>query len=247
MNVWTYISALVIAACLIARNANAAEQPALVKAPVEKVFVPLGFDDNDDVEVIAHGHFPNTCYKIGPTRSQVDVDTGVVTVEVQAYLYPGVGCAQMLVPFTQSIKLGTVKIGSYRIEVIDTPRAVAPPLVVAPARTSNPDDFLYSPVATIGLEETTPGQYQVRLEGEYPHMFIGCMVMREVRWHLSPGNTLVILPIAELVDGPECEDPSYSYDFSITQPIGSLAPETYLLHTRVLDGSSLNRLIDLSR
>ena len=42
-------------------RAFADDSAVLVQAPIDKVFVPLGFDDNDKVELIIHGQFPNTC------------------------------------------------------------------------------------------------------------------------------------------------------------------------------------------
>ena len=60
--------------------ANDGQEPALVGAPVEKVFVPLGFDDNDNVEVVVHGHFQSTCFKVGPSTATVDAAAKTVTI-----------------------------------------------------------------------------------------------------------------------------------------------------------------------
>lgn len=218
-------------------------QPVLVTAPVDKVFVPSGFDDNDNVEIVVHGSFPNTCYKIGPATATVAA--GVVTVEAKAFLYRSIGCIQMIVPFTQSVKLGIVNTGSYEIKVEDRPNVETVPLAITRARTASPDDFLYAPTALVALDETTPGQYAVRIEGEFPYMFIGCMVMREVRTYVSPGNTLVVLPIAELVNDDVTCDAQVSKKFVVTQPVGALAAEEFLIHVRVLEGNSINRFVSL--
>src|SRR4051812_23862670 len=74
--------------------------PRLVRAPVEKVYAPFGFDDNDNSEVVIHGHFPNTCYKTGPATALVDSNAKTITIDAQSYLYGGV-CAQMVVPYIQ--------------------------------------------------------------------------------------------------------------------------------------------------
>jgi hypothetical protein len=216
--------------------------PILVTAPVDKVFVPSGFDDNDDVEVIVHGSFPNTCYKTGPVTGKVDASTGVVTVDVKAYLYQGERCAQMLVPFTQSVRLGAVPAGQYRIKVADRPAAATVPLVVATAQTSSPDDYLYAPVALVAVDEAGPGEIAVRIEGDYPYMLQGCMVLREVRTYMSPGQTLVVMPIAEIVvDDVQCAAQAANRRFAVSKTIGALPPDDYLVHVRVLDGNSLNR------
>ncbi|MCX6111297.1 MAG: hypothetical protein NTZ90_17005 [Proteobacteria bacterium] len=130
--------------------AMAAEGPRLVNAPVERVFVPFGFDDNDNVEVVLHGHFANTCYKIGPANAKVDEAAKTVTIEAQSYLYPG-ACTQALISFSQSIKLGVVKQGDYKIIVKDAPQAKSALLKVAAAATGDADEVYYAPIDTIAL------------------------------------------------------------------------------------------------
>jgi hypothetical protein len=241
-----FASAVAVVALMGAASAQA-DGPDLVTAPVDQVFSPFGFDDNDNAEVVLHGTFPNTCYKTGPVEGRVDTAAGVIFVRAQAYRYRG-GCAQVLVPFTQSVKLGTVPAGTYRVVVEDRPGSTTTPLTVAQARTPGADDYLYAPVAQVALDKRDDGTYAVRLEGEWPFMFIGCMVMREVRAYLSPGNALVVMPIAELVDdGEQCAPQAETHRFVFTQAVGELAASEYLVHVRVLDGNSLNRFVDLSR
>lgn len=238
---------LTVLGAIIGSGHAMADQPSQVTAPVAKVFVPQGFDDNDNVEVVVHGHFPSTCYKTGPASASLDEATGVITLDVKAYQYRGAMCAQVLVPFTQSIKVGTLASGTYRVEVLDRPTATIPALVVGQATTSGADDHFYAPVAQVSLEADASGQYVLNAEGEYPFFFVGCMVIRELRTYLSPGNTLVVLPISELVDGPECAPQAMSKKFSVSTPVGALAADEYLIHVRVLNGESVNRFVDFTR
>ena len=62
-------------------SAALANPPAKAPAPVQKVFVPQGFDDNDNVEVILHGHFPNSCMKSGPVDVSVNPDSHVISIK----------------------------------------------------------------------------------------------------------------------------------------------------------------------
>jgi hypothetical protein len=240
-----------LASTVFAAPAALAQSPVLVPAPVEKVFAPLGFDDNDNVELILHGHFPSTCYKVGPATASIDESTGRVVVKAEAYRYLGVGCAALMVPFTQSVKFGTVAVNTYKVEVVDRPDAVTTDLVVVPARSPDPDDYLYAPVQEVDLVATAGdarrGAYQVALKGRFPMMLQGCMVLREIRETLTPGDVLVVQPIAAIVDGPECDPSVYSYDFSATKTVaGTLSASELLVHVRVLNGESLNRLFDLA-
>ncbi len=244
----TSMPALSVAAVLSALSgvaATPAKQPEIVDSPVEKIFVPHGFDDNDVAEVILQGHFPNTCFKTGTAEAAVDPITGSVTITAKAYRYRGTGCAQVLVPFTQSVKLGLLAGGRFKVQVAGHPELASAPLVVATSHAATPDDFLYAPVSQVTVEAPADGQAVVRVQGEYPYMFIGCMAIREVRTYMSPGNTLVVMPIAEiLADGPACEAQRDIKEFDVAAPVATPLGEGYMIHVRVLNGNALNRFVE---
>ena len=99
-------------------GAFAANNAVLVPAPIEKVFVPLGFDDNDKVEVIVHGEFPSSCYKMGPAGATVDAVGKKIVINAQAYYYPGAVCISMMVPFIKSVELpGLMAPGVYEVSL----------------------------------------------------------------------------------------------------------------------------------
>jgi hypothetical protein len=243
------MSATIVAAGSLARAAEPTG-PTLVPAPVERVFVPLGFDDNDDIELIVHGNFPNTCYKVGPTTAVADAAAKTVTITAQAYKYPGAYCAQVIVPYIQPVKIGTLKPGEYRVIVADAPDTPTTTLTVAAATTSDADDFLYAPVEQAGLAADADGTMTLTLEGVYPYMFVGCMVMDEVRIDETPGHILVVRPIATTAgdDDEGCRNQAASKKFVVKQAVDfPLTAAEYLLHVRVLAGSSVNRLIEIER
>lgn len=224
-----------------------AGNPILVKAPVEKVFVPLGFDTNDNVEVFYHGHFPNSCYKVGPAKASLDEKNKVISVQASAYYYPGSFCAQMLVPFSGSIKMGIMPEGEYSVAVDGDGQVTEAALQIKIASSPNPDDFLYAPVESIKVinDPEKESDIQLKIEGTYPFMFVGCMVLRDLKTSLTPGNVIVVQPVAELVDGPECLSQADDKRFSYIKPLGfSPKKEEYLLHARSTSGSSVNRVID---
>jgi hypothetical protein len=228
----------------VGAKAMASENPVLVTAPVSKVFVPLGFDDNDDVEVVVHGHFPNTCYKTGPAKATVNEEAKTVTIQVQAFFYQQGICAQLMVPFTQPVKIGPMTAGNYQVSVIDSPQ-VESTLIVARAVSPNPDDHLYAPVQSVSLALNDSGQKVLTLEGDFPYMFIGCMVMDQVNVVSTPGEVLVVQPIARLTDGQECEAQADNKAFVHKQIVAEpLAEPEYLLHVRTLNGMSVNRLVN---
>ncbi len=221
--------------------------PTLVKAPVEKIFVPLGFDTNDNIEVFYHGHFPNSCYKTGPAKAVVDAATKTISVQASAYYYAGSFCAQMLVPFDGSVKLGFMPEGEYTVAIDGDTQVTEAALNIKIANSPDPDDFLYAPVdsVSIGNDLGTEADNMIKVEGEYPYMFIGCMVMKDLRTSLTPGNVLVVQPIAELVDGPACLAQADNKKFSFTKPLGFVPKkEEYLVHARSTSGTSINKVVD---
>lgn len=248
MNAWTHIGSLglVLAGLTVSLgSASAQSGPVTVTAPVDRVFVPLGFDSNDNVELVLHGHFPSTCYKVGPVEATIDTEVRQISVTSWAYEYQSSICAQARVSFTQTVKLGYVVPGNYTIKVIDRPDATAAALAVTETRSPNPDEYLYAPVATTSLDKTTDGSYTLTISGDYPYMFVGCMVLREIKTYMSPGNTLVVLPVAELTDGADCAAQGVTKKFVGTKVIGALTEGDYLLHVRVLEGNSLNRFVEV--
>jgi hypothetical protein len=227
--------------------ADSSQDPTLVSAPVEKVFIPLGFDTNDNVEVVVHGHFPSTCYKVGPSTATVDAVAKTVTIQSQAYEYPGLVCAQVRVPFVADISLGLVKEGEYRVQVTGFPDLVTDPLVIGAATTANPDDYLYAPVEQSSIEKNSAGEDFLKIEGMYPYMFVGCMNIKEVRVRMAPGQVIVVQPIAEILEDRFCS-PLASKKFSIQTPIDfPLTFSEYLIHVRTLSGTSVNRFIELGQ
>jgi len=240
--------AVIIAATSYALNSQAlavVEEPVLVSAPVQKVFVPLGFDNNDNVEVVVHGHFSNSCYKVGPSNATVDTDAKTVTIQAQAFEYPQAICAQMQVPFTVEVKIGLLKEGEYRVLVAGSPDLVTDPLIVGAATTSNPDDYIYAPVHQASIVKDAQGVDHLQIEGVYPYMFIGCMKISEVRVSQAPGQVIVVQPIAEILEDRLCS-PLDSKNFTILKAIEfPLTFTEYLIHVRTLSGTSVNRFIEL--
>lgn len=221
--------------------------PQIIISPVDKGFVPLGFDDNDNAEVIVHGEFPDACYKTGPVSVTIDSGSKTITVDARSYRYSGT-CAQVQTPFIQVAKIGLLPKGDYKVVVFDRPQVEMSYLNVKESNRSGPDDFLYAPVETISLETTADGQKYFKVEGTFPYMFIGCMLMSEVRVQRTPGEVLIVLPIARITnDESECATQDPSHHFEVLAPLPDVESGEYLAHVRVLAGNSVNRLFSISR
>ncbi|MCX6117146.1 MAG: hypothetical protein NT027_06370 [Proteobacteria bacterium] len=220
----------------------------LVKAPVEKVFVPQGFDDNDKVEVIVHGHFTSSCYKMGPVSAIVDDATKKLMLSVEAFYYPQATCLQMLVPYTKSIEVGRhLTAGIYKVEVLGSPQARSIPLNVVHATRPEADDFLYAAAYSALLEQTSEGKQEIVLKGQHPYLFDGCVRFEDIKSYVGADNVLVVQPITKIVYGEACatgNNPLNKFEERKTLNSNLLKGE-YLMHVRVLDGNSINQFVEI--
>lgn len=241
-NVLRSVAVMASMGCSVASFANNA---VLVDAPVEKIFVPQGFDDNDKVEVIVHGHFTSSCYKMGPVNATVNKETKVVSVRAEAYYYPGAVCMQMMVPFIKSVELtSSLPAGTYKVEALNRPETPSASLLVVHTTRPEADDFLYAGVQTAGLDRNITGSNDIVLRGNHPRLFVGCMKFVEVKSYLDSTNVLVIQPVTRIAPDEECTSADESSHFEQRVTLESpLAPGEYLLHVRALDGNAVNQLL----
>ena len=247
MKIRNYVGGvLAVYAVMMSGTVMASNEPDLVTAPVEKVFIPQGFDNNDNVEVVVHGHFPNSCYRVGPITARFDNERNQIEVDAQAYYYKNQPiCMQVLMSFTQSVKIGLVKAGSYKVVVKNRPTAIVPRLDILEALTPDADDFLYAPVAQVLVSGQEGNGEILTIEGTYPYTFTGCMVVTDLRTRLASNDVLVVQPIAKFTEGEECEAQGASRKFSIKKDMTRILPsEDYLIHVRTLNGNSLNSFIE---
>lgn len=217
--------------------------PKEIPSPVTKIFVPEGFDDNDNAEIILKGEFPNSCYHVGRTGVNVDQAKMLITVWGTAYEYAGSNdCLEVVTPFIQEVSAGILKKGAYKV-VFQYDKNITADLNVSARTTESPEDYLYAPVVNARLNIDTNGKQSLTLEGNYPYMFIGCMRMREVRTNLSNSDVLVVQPITEIVNDDECFTQPSDKAFSITTGLAEPFTKEGLIHVRVLNGDAINRLV----
>lgn len=224
-------------------NAKDKTGPEEISAPVTKIFVPKGFDDNDNSEVILKGEFTNSCFQVGRSGSTVDDAKKRVIVWATAYKYAGENCLEVKTPFIQSINVGMLKSGEYTV-VYKYNENLRADLSVAVRTTESPEDYLYAPVVNARLNTDANGKQSLTVEGNYPYMFIGCMRMSEVRTSRSNSDVLVVQPITEIVNDDECFTQPSDKAFSVTTGLNEPFTGEGLIHVRVLNGDALNRLIE---
>jgi hypothetical protein len=229
MNQIKLLAVLVVSA-VFAPVAQAVDQ---VPAPVTQVFAPLGFDTNDNSEVIVAGYLPNLCYKAAKAEAKVIGKS--VQVDVTAYKVNSQLCAQMAVPFLEVARLGVLDKADYDVTVNPgLPSEKRTQLPVIESTSSAIDDFVYANVNSI---ERIEGTRRVLLKGENPSP---CYDLEEINLVSNGKDTYSVLPILRQVSAV-CPRVMTPFEYEITVP-QELSPKKILLHVRVMNGKSVNSL-----
>ncbi len=208
-----------------------------IPVDVRDVFVPVGFDNNDEVEIVLDGYLPDTCYKLAFSRVTFDEATRTFAIRQYARKMPGI-CFETPVPFTIEAPLGLVKAGDYDV----TSRgADGQPLDVAVATRDGADDYFYAPVDSVRVERTVGGTgLQAVIEGRFTS---SCMRFAELRL-VDTGRTLQLLPIIRLMTQADCRIQERPFLEKIKLPT-TMTSGRHLLHVRSLNGKAQNAVFSV--
>lgn len=235
------IKSIIVSALLIGGYAYAehnVEEPTQVSIPLTTAYIPGGFDSNDRAQLMVEGYFPNTCYRVGPYEKTLKADANVISITQTAYKYKG-PCLMMIVPFSQTVQVGILKANTYAVKDAASDRVLGE-LPVKTATTSSPDDFLYASVTDAYVGIVDGNKKALILQGELPG---DCWSLKERRVILDGKNVITLLPIIEKTRSNNCND--YRIPFVSTVDIPSVPAGRYMLHVRSLNGSAVNKLVDL--
>jgi hypothetical protein len=212
--------------------------PERVQVRIERGWMPIGFDDNDQAEIIVAGELPNDCHTIGPTK----VEHTNLGIEVTQYAYRyQTGCSGYAVPYSQRVDLGILKSANYTVLEGGTAKILTR-TAIAVAKNTAVDDFMYAPVtsATILREATGPVLY---LTGNLPSHSVR---IKEIVVNTYE-DSIVVQPVVEPVPPM---DPLWKKlgsltahpRFQIRKPLKELPKGTFLLHVRAQNGKGISQL-----
>jgi hypothetical protein len=240
-----FSSLLMLAFTASARAAKPMEMftPALVKVAPDHVYAPMGFDDNDNAQIVLDGELSDTCYKLGPTEFVVNPSNHTIVLKQQSYYYPGAWCDPVHIPYVQTVNLGILPAGKYQI-LVEQPNGSFlshAELPVALSTSLNPDDFLYAPVSNTFLKPTLTESlsHELVLSGIFS---TSCMHFKDVKLHVRSNQVIEVMPIVEMTKGACAQ---MTLPFEKTVSLENVPHGRYLLHIRVLNGQSINRVLDL--
>lgn len=224
---------------LFASLAHAAG-PQVIEAPVDHLFVPSGFDNNDNVEVVVTGYFPNSCY----SRNKVDVSVvgDLVNIHVTSLdkSEKGMECVQVLVPFKEVVTVGNLQAGEYRLVVNGGgTRGLENKIRVDEAQSRDMDDHLYALIDFIDTGFTNGAGGSAILAGQRPSY---CLEFDHVEYVSNGTDTLSILPIMKKVSD-FCPMKMMPMRIPIKFDPASFSSDKILLFSRTIDGKSVSTVI----
>lgn len=236
-----YHSLLASLAILAAPEAHANPdtlRPIKIVVQPSDIFVPSGFDGNDNAQIVVAGVLPNTCFKAGKLSAVVDEKTKKIVLSQEALQYTGCWCAPIKVPYFQSVDLGVLNIGDFTVFAKGNSRPEKQKLIIAPAASTSPDDHFYAPIEEAALD--VRGRNPIlTLRGTFPS---GCMRMQEIRVIHKSENVMEVLPITSLREGDTCAPGLVPFEASVEL---ERRPGKTLIHIRALNGQAINKILEL--
>ena len=228
---------LSVAAAMVVRSASA-DTFQIVDIKSDAMYVPVGFDDNDEALVVLDGYLPDPCYRLTKPYVNLDTMSHKIVVTARARKFEGL-CPDVRVPFTQEVSLGRLSRGEFTVETRD--ERLTERLTVKPGRNPGPDDYLYAPVEFAHV--TYPGGFRwtAVLEGRFTN---SCMSIQETKVVLT-GKTIQVLPIMKMLSEEECGHTCRREERSFKTEVELPMLESegrYLLHVRSLNGASVNEV-----
>ena len=220
---------------------------ALVQIPISEVFIPGGYDDNDNVEVVVDGVLPNACYQLAHTQVYQSGNTFQLIQYAEVRTVADCKNQDSLpskldwpTSYSAVVNLGVLSAGRYDVAYAQskTGGLELESLQVVTATTNEVDDKTYAPISRAFVPEVIyqTNNVQVVLSGVLGTLCLEVDQNIEIRRN---DNVIVILPTLKERPGLECSRSSRPIE--IVQSLGNLAPGRYLLHVRSTVGKAVNR------
>lgn len=201
--------------------------------PVDNIFAPNGYNSNDNVEVVVSGFLPNLCYRDLEIVPQVDGNQVKIRVQAKSYDGPGIGCADVIVPFIENVKIGLLDQGDYDV-IANNDRKV--PLYVEEFSDDAIDDEFLANVESI---EKNIDSRIIKLKGHNPS---DCYEFD--RFDVSDNGIDVysVKPIMKKVrDFCPMKMIPFELNYEVPQDLMS---NRILIHVRSMYGQSVNSLFN---
>lgn len=202
--------------------------------PANHVYIPNGFDDNDNAEIIVSGFLPDSCYTA--PKSVYKIEDTKITVTLSAIYNNQAGaCSDVIVPFAETVRLGALSAKNYEVTVISAnPQRLISKMMVKKSGGIGIDDFSYAYITGV---RHAPGNKKVIIDG---YSISDCFELQELKVESNGADTYIILPIMKKIND-FCPRKMMPVTFEVILPNG-LHNKEILLHVRSMQGNSVNSI-----
>jgi len=210
----------------------------VVTVEAEYLFVPQGFDDNDNAQVVLDGWLDNSCHKPHDVKVTKNDELNTIEVSAQAKLMTGAVCTQALERFTIVADLGMLPPGLY--EVYTNPAVPTKALHIEEAASAGPDEQQYAHIEEVEVQFFPARKDESRWELVVKGVLgLTCQHLSEIQVE-DGGDTIVVLPLIE-ERFEECQPSPRPFVQSVILPDYD-DDGRYLAHVRGAKGQSINKV-----
>lgn len=232
---------------------NRGAQPKPKEAPVSRIFIPKGFDDNDTAQIIITGNFADDRHRVTGVKIQRDPLRPRIYYKVEALEYP-TPTGEESMEYLQVVDLGILSKDNYQVlpqsksdvEDIEKLGPVAGILKVKHTNSPRRDDYIYAAVDSAAVFKDADGlRREIRVFGTKNNsclQFDGKMIDR-IGFKKTDDQLIEILPIM-LKESGTCYKVNEPFEYSFFVPF-DIPSDRYLLHIRTYDGNSFNKLAEI--
>lgn len=200
-------------------------------APVRHIYVPVGFDNNDSVEVVVTGYFTSPCQ--GRNNVKIKIADENINVEITSIQRAKKSvCPQVIVPFSEVVSVGNLQAGDY---VINVNGKLKEKLSVLESSSNSVDDYMYAAIDNVEKVDTQ----NFILHG---WRYSQCMDLKQVRVVSNGKDTISVLPVMKQVTS-FCPMKMTPVAYHVKLKMSELKTKEPLIHVRTADGKSFNKII----
>lgn len=215
--------------------------PDVVEAPIDHVFVPQGFDNNDFVEIVVTGAFPNPCYvrnkyDVKVKEDLIKIDVTSLSMDDPAYTK----CEPLKIPFSEVVNLGSLQGGKYKIIVNEGGKYEQKDSIeIGSASSESVDENIYAMVDYVetGITGGLSGDAMLIAHSPSP-----CLIMDKVEYQTNSHDTLSVMPIMKRISS-ECPEKKERIEIPIKFEPGKFKFEKILIFVRTIEGRSVHTII----
>lgn len=207
-------------------------QAETLSAPVKHLYIPQGFDNNDSVEVVVTGTFPNPCYSRNTVEVEIKNDEIFIDISAIRRDQKKV-CPQVLVPFKEVVSLGNLQGGNYHLNVNNK---LHDTLVVEESSSNSVDEHLYAAIDQ--LEKIEGDNYMLR-----GWRYSQCLVLDRIEVVSNGKDTFSVLPILKQIS-QFCPMKGMPVAYPVKLDLKKLKIGQPLIHVRTMDGKSFNTILN---